>query len=195
MYMKRTGIWIAAILLMMALICTGCTSKEPEILGKGSCGAEGDNVTWTLDDTGRLSITGTGEMHDYFDQVKVPWNGSNNLVEKVSISDGITRIGRQAFKECEKLTEIVIPEGVTSIGKGAFSGCDALKKVTIPESVTRIEEHAFYWCENLKELKVPDSVTYIGYGAFPEHTQLICKKDSAADLWSRDNGRNVRYVD
>ena len=23
MYMKRTGIWIAAILLMMALICTG----------------------------------------------------------------------------------------------------------------------------------------------------------------------------
>lgn len=195
MYMKRTGIWIAAILLMLALICTDCTSKEPEILGKGSCGTEGDNVTWTLDDTGRLSITGTGEMHDYFDTVKVPWNGSNNLVQKVSISDGITRIGGGAFTECEKLTEIVIPEGVISIGKGAFSGCAALKKVTIPESVTRIEENAFYWCENLKELKVPDSVTYIGDGAFPVHTQLICKKGSAADLWSLDNGRNVRYVD
>ena len=37
----------------------------------GTCGAEGDNLTWTLDDEGTLTISGAGAMADY--DYKSPW--------------------------------------------------------------------------------------------------------------------------
>jgi hypothetical protein len=33
-----------------------------EIIKQGTCGANGDNLTWTLDDEGLLTISGEGEM-------------------------------------------------------------------------------------------------------------------------------------
>lgn len=44
----------------------------------------------------------------------------------VVIPDGVTRIGKEAFKECENLTGIVIPDSVTSIGREAFYYCSNL---------------------------------------------------------------------
>ena len=38
----------------------------------------------------------------------------------VVIPDSVTRIGYEAFKQCEKLISIIIPDGVTSIGNKAF---------------------------------------------------------------------------
>ncbi|MEG0758397.1 MAG: leucine-rich repeat protein, partial [Raoultibacter sp.] len=39
---------------------------------------------------------------------------------------------------CSSLTSITIPEGVTSIGREAFAGCSGLTSLTIPEGVTKI---------------------------------------------------------
>ena len=33
-----------------------------KIVADGACGARGDNVTWKLDDTGTLTVSGTGAM-------------------------------------------------------------------------------------------------------------------------------------
>lgn len=56
--------------------------------------------------------------------------------------DGVTEIEKFAFAR-SSLGRITIPEGVTRIGYGAFYHCDALTEVTIPDSVTVIEENAF----------------------------------------------------
>ena len=47
------------------------------------------------------------------------------------------------------MTSITIPEGVTSIGYEAFCGCSSLTSVTIPSSVTNIGYCTFLYCNNL----------------------------------------------
>jgi len=47
------------------------------------------------------------------------------------------------------LTSITIPEGVTSIGDEAFSNCYGLTSITIPERVTSIGKDAFEDCSGL----------------------------------------------
>ena len=44
----------------------GNYTVETEYTASGTCGAEGDNLTWTLCDDGTLTISGTGEMADWF---------------------------------------------------------------------------------------------------------------------------------
>lgn len=78
----------------------------------------------------------------------------------------VTRIGRDAFKNCVNLKEVVIPNSVTYIGSSAFSGCTGLTKITIPNSVTVIENYTFYECTGLTNITIPNSVTSIGNSAF-----------------------------
>ena len=109
---------------------------------------------------------------------------------KVVIGDGVTKIGKYAFRGCLMGT-ITIPDSVTEIGFNAFGGCKYLKSITIPNGVTKIEdqlfyncswlssvtigsgvteigEYAFYNCDCLKSITIPDSVTKIGSYAFKD---------------------------
>ncbi|MBR2350248.1 MAG: leucine-rich repeat domain-containing protein [Clostridia bacterium] len=47
----------------------------------------------------------------------------NNEITKVTISDGVTEIGINAFSSCRNLEELVIPESVTTIKGGAIGLC------------------------------------------------------------------------
>ncbi|MBQ2264926.1 MAG: hypothetical protein II341_05905, partial [Oscillospiraceae bacterium] len=40
-------------------------ADEVTIVASGECGAEGDNLTWTLDSEGLLTISGEGEMENF----------------------------------------------------------------------------------------------------------------------------------
>ena len=84
----------------------------------------------------------------------------------VTIPDGVTSIGDEAFYKCSSLTSITIPNSVTSIGNSVFSGCSSLTSITIPDGVTSIGDDAFYWCSSLMSITLPDSVTGIGNSAF-----------------------------
>ncbi len=78
----------------------------------------------------------------------------------------VTKIGFEAFYDCDSLTSVTIPNSVTTIGRYAFLGCSYLTSVIIPNSVTTIEEQAFNYCSSLTSVTIPDSVTEIKYGAF-----------------------------
>jgi hypothetical protein len=131
-------------------------------LDSGTCG---ENVTWTLDVNGTLTISGTGNMEDYVAPLSVPWYSYRSRISKVVITDGVTSIGSHAFYDCYSLTSVTIPDSVTSIGKDAFSWCSNLTSVTIPNSVISIGNSTFY-CSGLISVTIPDSVTSIGDGAF-----------------------------
>ncbi|MBQ4555603.1 MAG: leucine-rich repeat domain-containing protein [Spirochaetaceae bacterium] len=98
----------------------------------------------------------------------------NSKLESITIPDSVASIGQQAFCGCTSLKSIVIPDSVTSIGDWVFYCCSKLESITIPNnvSITSISENAFYGCSSLKSIIIPDNVTSIGKDAFRECTSL-----------------------
>ena len=56
--------------MMLALSLLPGTAGAATIEQSGTCGADGDNVIWSLDSDGVLTISGTGKMADY----EAGWN-------------------------------------------------------------------------------------------------------------------------
>lgn len=120
--------------LVIAFGVLGGAGISASAASNGICG---ETLTWTLDDNGTLTITGTGEMENY-----------------------------HYWEEQDSFKTVVIGSGVTGIGNGAFNGCYNLTSVTIPGSVQTIGEYAFSNCPNLFSVTVPDGVLSVGEGAF-----------------------------
>ena len=108
-----------------------------------------DKAKWSYDDsTKTLTISGTGAMSDYSKSSEAPWASYASAIKTVSVAEGITSIGKNAFNGLTALTGVSIPASVTVIGDSAFEGCLALTSATIPASVTIIAAKAFYGCTN-----------------------------------------------
>ena len=168
-------VW-AVLLAAALLLAMAAPVMAADIVASGACG---DDLTWTLDSEGKLTISGTGEMRDY----ALSWKEETNLlppwwnyifsnpfividINMVVICDGVTSIGDAAFSQCRSLTSVTIPNSVTGIGDFAFSDCSNLTSVTIPDSVTSIGDGAFSSCTSLTSVTIPSSVTSIGDYAF-----------------------------
>ncbi|MBE7059643.1 MAG: leucine-rich repeat domain-containing protein [Ruminococcaceae bacterium] len=131
-----------------------------------SSGTCGSNLTWTLDDEGTLSISGTGAMEDYSSSSPIPWDPLFSNIKSVIISNGVTHIGSYVFSGCRNLINATIPDSVMSIGDFAFNSCSSLINATIPDRVTYIGKYAFRGCSSLTSITIPESVTIIGESAF-----------------------------
>ncbi|MCM1364254.1 MAG: leucine-rich repeat domain-containing protein [Faecalibacterium sp.] len=146
---KTLSILLAAIML----ICTVPLAASAVTVG-GECGANGDNVTWSLDtESGVLKIEGEGAM-DYYTPSQIfypgigrnlnsPWKAYTQYIKSVVISKGVTNIGGFAFLNCTNLMNINIPDSVTSIAIGAFNNCSSLISIVIPKSIKFIDSGAF----------------------------------------------------
>lgn len=162
--MKRRYL-VLFLLIVIAVMLPLSVSAE---IQTGKCG---DNLKWTLDGNGVLTIAGTGKMYDYeyiedkngVESNNIPWG---HEIRQVKIQQGVTSIGNFAFEFCKNLTIITIPNSVTTIGHYAFDGCSSLKSITIPDSVTAIGKGTFSECSSLANITIPDSVTSIGDYAF-----------------------------
>ena len=159
---------LAAATVALAVMAAGAWAQGP-----WKCGAIGDstNVTATLEN-GTLTISGTGAMLNYIATNSAPWYSSRNSITGVTIEEGVTSIGNNAFPSNTVLTSVTIPSGVTSIGNTAFYGCTGLTSVTIPSSVASIGTSAFNGCTGLTSVTIPDGVTSIGQQAFQGCTGL-----------------------
>ena len=161
----------------------------------GECGAQGDNLTWTLNlNTNTLTIQGSGDMADYEEET-VPWLEYREAIRTLSLPEGITGIGSHAFSTCAELTAPEFPEGLQrlgdfaffcctglselrlpaslrSIGVSAFDGCSGLTALSLPEGVLRLGDRSFFGCEGLTELTLPGSIAEIGANCFTYCTAL-----------------------
>ena len=141
--------------MIFQLAPMSANALDSSIIAHGdNCGADGADLTWTLDSDGTLTISGTGAMMDWESFNGAPWYSKKSNIKKVVIEDGVTTIGDYAFYDCHALPEVTIPDSVTAIGKAAFGSCDALTKVIIPNGVTAIGTSAFYYCNVLSEVSV-----------------------------------------
>lgn len=104
--------------------------------------------------------------------------------EMVVVPEGITTIGRNAFKDNKSLKKVVLPESlliiddsafencselvdinwinsIEGIGNRAFKGCASLETVIIPGNTFNILQSTFRDCPNIKTLVVHPNVDYI----------------------------------
>lgn len=157
-------------------------SGAVKIIAKGNCGADegGENLKWTLDNNGVLTISGSGAMKDYprDENVRLDWYGYKKDIRSVVLDNRITHIGNYAFDKCTNIESVryteytgnagvALPESVTTIGVHAFSDTGVTGTLKLPEHLTEIDSLAFYHCRKLNgELKLPDTVKEIGGFAF-----------------------------
>ena len=129
------------------------TDKSSEIVDSGTS----NNMSWNLNGNGVLTISGTGNMPDYF-LTSQPWYKYRESIKQVKIGDGITYIGDCAFNGCTSLTDVTIPGNVTSIGDHAFSNCKSLEELTIPEGVKDLGSEMISNTA-IERITIPNSVT------------------------------------
>lgn len=136
--------------------------------GSGTCG---EDLTWELDETGSLTISGTGEMDGCFGGA--PWG---DKITSVTISEGVTSIDYDAFNGAEHLTSVTLPSTLESIEIGAFAGCKRLTSIVIPEGVQKLQGGTFSGCEALTDVTIPETVTFFGGNDFDGTPWLEAKR-------------------
>ena len=141
-------------------VCTVCGAGE--VLE----GISYDGLSWKIDEKGKLTITGEGDMY------YTPWKNYADRIRTVEICSGSTRIYWDAFSGCTKLTKVTMADTVTEIGASAFEGCTSLTSIAIPTGVSAIEYCTFKDCISLTSISIPGSVTEIGWNAFEGCTSL-----------------------
>lgn len=139
--------WVLGVILCILPMYTAAVDTT------GSCG---QNLTWSLDADGTLTVMGTGEMTEFTytstKKTDVPWIDSIQNIKKVVVGSGVTTIGSHAFVGAENLTEVLLPDSLTTIGYGAFGDCTSLTSVTIPASVNSIGDAAFVRCNSMQKM-------------------------------------------
>lgn len=161
MYIKTLKLILTALSLLFMIVLS--VSAE-DIIKNESSGVNGDNITYTLSTDGVLTISGKGEMANYFATAS-PWDNEKSKITSVIIEGEITNIGSGAFAHTENLTDIKILSNIKSIDDYAFKNCFKLSSVDLPESVTHIGDHAFEGCK-FNAVNLPQNLKSIGKSAF-----------------------------
>lgn len=82
-----------------------------------------------------------------------------NFLQNVTIPQGVTEIGFDAFAYCPKLTAISLPSTLATIGSNCFRGT-GLTSITLTEGITTLEYGTFA-NSKLTSIKLPKSLTQI----------------------------------
>ncbi len=102
----------------------------------------------------------------------------------------IKKIGKKAFKDYD-LKTLTISEGITTIGKSAFSNCKQLESVKLPNTLETISDDAFINCDSLKEIHIPENVKNIS-----EHSigyELTWTDDYYSNSYYKDTDKNKDF--
>lgn len=126
-------------------------------------------ITWTVYDSGKLVIEGTGVTPDWS-----PWFNYKEDITDVIIGDGITALGERNFMNYPTLKTVTVKGNLSKIGNSAFEGCTALRSVKVKEStMIMLGEYTFLNCTALTDADLPGSkMKSIGSKAFWGCTSL-----------------------
>ena len=189
--MKKIKNQALVYVLIMALIISNLLFKNiNNVYADTYSGNAGDNIYWSIDtESGLMSVTGNGNMAYYNQWQWTPYSTNyGNYVRKVTVQDGITSIGENAFCCFENLEEIEVPKTISKIGFYAFNWCFKLKQfiaynvetiggkaffeckelqyVYFGENLIRIDDNTFAGCYSLNNVYLPKTIETVEKNAF-----------------------------
>ena len=133
----------------------------------------GNELMISKNEDGQTGETAIPDCNGNTDQ---PWKDNISAITSVTIGDGVTGIGTNAFFDHTALTSATIGAGVESIGQRAFSGCEGLTSIDL-KNVKTIGDGAFGRCTELATVTGTEHLTSIGGTAFSG-----CSKLTSVDL-------------
>lgn len=145
------------------LLCTTALAAN----ASGSCGGDEDepnSVTWTLYSDGTLRISGYGNMANYDDSDRPPWEAYSSSIKTVSVSGNVSSLGAYAFYNYKSLESVTINTGLT-INKYAFAG-SKVKNIELSSETKAIDPTAFSGCTELDAITCGEDVGH--YSRFPD---------------------------
>lgn len=160
------------------------------------CGAE-ESITGTLGDllwnyyteTGKLVISGTGEMPAYDKGYLYPWYTYRTQIQSLVIEDGVTSIGSYAFDySYNAITSITIGNTVTTLEKCALEGCSSITQLFIPASVRVIAVDAISRSHNITGIWVSEENGFFSN----DESGVLFNKEKTTLLYF-PNGRTGTY--
>lgn len=158
-----------------------CNNNSIVAVASAFEGMLGENVSWSLDENGILTVSGSGEMTDWnystfsfsSDKINLTFSGPVNpiyeireAVKSIVVEEGITTIGELTFAGCSNLKSVSLPESLTTVNGYAFCGCSRLEEIIIPGNVNEIGKRAFFYCTALKKITLPQKMNIIEEATF-----------------------------
>lgn len=116
----------------------------------------------------------------------------------IEIQDGITEIGKNAFKSLKKLAYIKFPNTLKTIGESAFEETHLAGDITLPESLEKIEKNAFKNLKSIVSITVLGRTTVIEGTAFPRNNPdliIYGYTGSTAEEWAKNFNLKFEYLD
>ena len=130
----------------------GCGTLNPDAVKTGKCG---DNVSWSYNPTtNTLTISGTGAMYDFEQNLHIPIDPDEISLSEYSVSQASYTEESAPWYRFD-IFNVIIESGVTHIGENAFKNY-SVQKITISNSVKTIGNSAFSGCSGL------ETVCYMG---------------------------------
>lgn len=164
--MRRILSGLLCLMLCLSLLPAALAEGDPAangVVASGECGAQGNNLTWTLSSDGVLTISGTGDMAKY-EYDCAPWAGFKEQVKKLVLEPGLTNITYHAFGCFSRIQTLTIPGTVKTIEQGAFHSA-GMETLTLSEGLESIAIEAF-GCTNMETVTLPASLKTLSGGAF-----------------------------
>ena len=103
-FVSKITIVVAISLVMIVSLAVATATEESDAIETGKCGSE---VYYALDDDGTLTIMGSGAIS------RESFSNRNDIVN-VIIEDGVTSIGKEAFKGSSIIT-VKASESLTEV--------------------------------------------------------------------------------
>lgn len=161
--MKRMMGYLLALVLLLTVMAPAAFATEVEATEEAAPAATeseeneaevdnacGDDMTWSYSG-GVLTITGSGNMHDFTDGA-APWQEFQYEIQEVVLSGEISYIGSYAFKDFDALLAVDFGSALYEIGTEAFASCDGLTSIWMPASFKVFGEGSFQNCTALEEI-------------------------------------------
>lgn len=139
-------------------------SEEQVIYDKGKT-----TIVYYLD-----SKEGDYVIPDTVTEIKAGTFKQKDGLYKVTIHNGVTYIGDQAFYNAKNLAEVIMQEGgdaVLNLGDGVFENCYALTNAKLSTRIRTIGSKLFKGCRIMTEAEIPEGVTELGDEAFSGYSE------------------------
>lgn len=96
----------------------------------------------------------------------------NEILEKVTLPEGLKRVGYEMFGYRSNIKSINVPSTLEALSEMAFSYVGIGGELVIPIGIEVIPKFCFNGCKTLIDLKISDNVKIIGAGTFKECTNI-----------------------